>query len=173
MIQKITNFDKVFNQETEFGEMLARQICNPSTVLSIYHRQKYHASKNLTTLIGFTKFCICSFVIIFSIIKLISYIPDDIKMENNKRLYFNIQKRNDCYSEYIENRCNSTTSPELLEQCKILYDCYTSIAKPTKKVNIISYEWDLINNFFFFLTKKSAAFLGFAFGCFLYYNFAH
>lgn len=169
MVRKI-NFDKVYNQETKFGETLAKRMADPQMVLSIYSRQTLQFSEKSSSYIDLTKKFICYLVIIFLIIRLLFEIPGDIKIENNKIKFFDTQRRNDCYSEYIENSCNTTTSPELLKQCKKLYECYTSIDRAPKKVNILSFEWDIFNSFFFFLTKKSAAILGFILGCFIYYN---
>ncbi|KAK8890207.1 hypothetical protein M9Y10_034977 [Tritrichomonas musculus] len=169
----INNYDKVFNQETEYGKMLAKQLTNPINVLSKYDPDTISFSNKITQIIDFAKYCFCVLIIVISILKFFIDIPGDIKLENNKLKFFSIQRRNDCYSEYIQNQCNTTTSPELLKECQKLYECYTSFDQKQKKINFLIFECELVNNFFFFLSKKSAALLGFTFGCILYYNLTH
>ncbi|OHT11521.1 hypothetical protein TRFO_18965 [Tritrichomonas foetus] len=171
--QTITNVDKVFNQQTEAGELIAKTILDmvshPSTALAIFAPETHYRAERISSWIDFAKRCIYSIIIIICAIRIISVIPEDIQKENNKLKFFDLQRHNDCYNEYIENECNSTDAPALIEKCEQLLKCYEETGIETR-VNLLTFEWEVINDFFFYLSKKSAAILGFVCGCFLYCN---
>ena len=166
----------IAQRRTEDGERLARSliklISDPRKSLEFFAPETLKRANKISAWIDFVKRCIYTIIIILCAIRIIAVIPEDIIRENNRQKFFALQRQNDCYSEYLENSCNNSNieAPALQEKCRELFICYSEAENGIRKSNLITLEWEIINCFFFFLSKKSAAFLGFLCGCFLYTN---
>ena len=124
----------------------------------------------ITNFFNYAKFAFLMVIVLFVMFKFIVNFRADIKDENKRFYFFRLQRRNDCYLDYIANDCNQTTNPAQAGRCQELFKCYTTIDANRSSISSIKYFWTLIDDFFYFLSKKSSIFLGILSGFVLFYT---
>lgn len=167
---ELRHIKRQMSQEIQIYEN--RNLMDPKQLL-LYDPQYCRLAEKdnlITNFFNYAKFAFLMVIVLFVMFKFIVNFQADIKDENKRFYFFRLQRRNDCYLDYIANDCNQTTTSAQAGRCQELFKCYTTIDTNRSSISSIKYFWTLIDDFFYFLSKKSSIFLGILSGFVLFYT---
>ena len=162
-------------RQTDDNHQYMMQLCtnirNYKKVVKVYDPQMYRMLKIPNEWLNYLISSFFSILFITCILRLICVIPKDIDKESKRLIFYDNQKIRKCKNNYINNYCNTTTAPALLEKCENWRNCFEN--HKTKTISKLSYVLEIVDNFFVFLTPKSAALLGVVSAVFMFCNLFH
>ena len=163
------NWSDEANNITQLHKKITRTISDPDYFCKTFSNEKYTNLQKIKRYIALTGRIICLLIIAKCFFSLLISIPGEIK----NRIYFldSIQKqeRETCYMEYVENMCNTTKLPDLLEFCQEKLDCFQKPFRSQSFQAFGQYFIDMKTIFFETLSSRSSALLGITLGLVSYF----
>lgn len=159
------------SSDTSLAAVICEAVKNPVYSLLIFAPHRHEKINEVRKWVNYAISFTLSIITIACIIKFISLIPGDIEIENKRIFFINRQIARKCRNEYISNNCNATDAPVLFKKCEYWRSCFEDSGQNQKQITVFDYTIDLLNNFFAYLTPKTAAILGSVCGFILFCNF--
>ena len=153
----------------EIANEVLELVKDPRQVLSIFAPEKLEKIDRYSHHVDIAKCIFLSGVIILCAIRLLLCIPGDLKIERSILERFDRERARECFRDYEINNCNTTDVPLLIEFCGQLKVCMEDEGQAVK-LTLWKFLLSVINDFFYFLTPKSAAGLGIISGIILYFH---
>jgi hypothetical protein len=96
-------------------------------------------------------------------------IPGDMAMETRRLERLSEQRRRDCRNEYAARNCEANDNADV-GACEALLMCAEDGDESEIRLTYFRFVWNVLNDFFYFLTPKAAGMLGVVSAVFLYVN---
>lgn len=159
------------SSELSLAAVMCEAVKNPVYSLLVFAPQQHRRIIEIRRWANYALSFLLSAVIVVCALKFVSLIPGDIAVENRRISFFNRQIGRRCRSEYVANGCNASTVPALAKRCEQWRSCFEGAGQVQRPITAVDYAIDLLNNFFVYLTPKTAAVLGSVCGVVLFCSF--
>ena len=145
-------------------------LSNPEIWSKTFDTKRYNSLKKISRLITIAARIFCLIVIIKCFYSLICSIPSEISQRIASLELIHEQIRENCLTQYTENKCNTTTLPDLIPFCQQQLECIEKpfVERPTWAV--AEYFLDLKDVFFRTLNSRSSVLFGMVSAIFAFFG---